>query len=244
LKVIPVLDILDGVAVHAVGGRRKEYKPLESSLCKSADALEVAKAFRKLGFGGLYVADLNAIMDSGTNLGVVEEIARKTGLQLMVDAGVDDAVKARRVLDSGASQVIIGTETLTDASFVERALLSLGTDKVIVSFDMKNGQLLQRFGPEESYDPTEILREFENMGLGQVILLDLARVGSEEGVDLSFLKNVMRQVSLKVLVGGGVRNSDELSKLNEIGVSGALLATALHSGRITVREIVEAGLTL
>ena len=244
MKVIPVLDILDGVAVHAVGGRRKEYKPLESSLCKSADALEVAKAFRKLGFGGLYVADLNAIMDSGTNLGVVEEIARKTGLQLMVDAGVDDAVKARRVLDSGASQVIIGTETLTDASFVERALLSLGTDKVIVSFDMKNGQLLQRFGLEESYDPIEILREFENMGLGQVILLDLARVGSEEGVDLPFLKKVLRQVSLKVFVGGGVRNLDELSRLNEIGVSGALLATALHSGRITVREIVEAGLTL
>jgi len=244
LKVIPVLDILDGVAVHAVRGRRKEYKPLESSLCMSADALEVAKAFRKLGFGGLYVADLNAIMDSGTNLGVVEEIARKTRLQLMVDAGVGDAVKARRVLDSGASQVIIGTETLIDASFVGRALLSLGTDKVIVSFDMKNGQLLQRFGLEESYDPIEILREFENMGLGQVILLDLARVGSEEGVDLPFLKKVLRQVSLKVFVGGGVRNLDELSRLNEIGVSGALLATALHSGRITVREIVEAGLTL
>jgi phosphoribosylformimino-5-aminoimidazole carboxamide ribotide isomerase len=244
LKVIPVLDILDGVAVHAVRGRRKEYKPLKSVLCASADPLEVATAFRNLGFIELYVADLNAIMDNGENREILEKIAKNTRLQLMVDAGAANITKARGILQQGASEVIVGTETLTDSHFVEQAVQSLGADRVIVSFDMKNGHLLSRFSLERFPDPIDVLCEFQKMGLSQAILLDLARVGSEEGIDWVFLRRVLEHVSLKVFVGGGVRNLDDLVKSSEMGVSGVLLATALHSGKITVQEIAAAGLSL
>ena len=61
LKVIPVIDILDGLVVHAIRGRRQEYQPLKSSLCNSVDPIEVAKAFKTLGFNELYIADLDGI---------------------------------------------------------------------------------------------------------------------------------------------------------------------------------------
>ena len=48
LKVIPVIDILNGIVVHAVRGKRREYQPLQSILCKSVEPLEVAKAFKTL----------------------------------------------------------------------------------------------------------------------------------------------------------------------------------------------------
>ena len=63
LKVIPVIDILNGVAVHAIRGERSNYKPLQSSLFKSADPVDVAGVFKTLGFRELYVADLDAIID-------------------------------------------------------------------------------------------------------------------------------------------------------------------------------------
>jgi phosphoribosylformimino-5-aminoimidazole carboxamide ribotide isomerase len=242
LKIIPVLDILDSVAVHAMRGRRKEYKPLKSVLCDSAHPLDVAKVFVSLGFAEIYIADLNAIMGNGQNSAVIERIAKETGLQLMVDAGVADIASARTALQHGASKVIVGTETLTDVNFVQQAVQLLGPDKVIVSLDMKNGQLLNKLNTPKLPDPVDVLQAFQRAGLTQVILLDLGRVGSGEGIELGFLDKVLKNARMLVFVGGGVRDVADLVKLNDIGVGGVLVATSLHSGRITVEEIRHAGL--
>jgi phosphoribosylformimino-5-aminoimidazole carboxamide ribotide isomerase len=238
------MDILNGVAVHAVKGVRKEYKPLKSVLCESADPLAVAKAFQKLGFKELYIADLNAITGNHDNFKVLERIALETGLQLMVDAGVNDIRIAKEVIQHGVSKVIVGTETLTSVGFVEEAISHFGPKRVIVSIDMKNGQLLSKLDPREFSDPIDVLRRFQRVGLTQAILLDLARVGGNEGVDLAFLKRVVEGVDLKVFVGGGVRDINDLVKLKELGVFGVLLATALHSGKIKVADFRLVGLSL
>jgi phosphoribosylformimino-5-aminoimidazole carboxamide ribotide isomerase len=104
--------------------------------------------------------------------------------------------------------------------------------------------LLGKFNLQKFDTPIDVLCEFQRMGLTQAILLDLTRVGSEEGVDSAFLHEVLKSVNLKVFVGGGVRNMDDLLKLNDMGVFGVLLATALHSGKITVEDMERAGLSL
>jgi len=101
LKVIPVIDVLNGIAVHAVRGKRKEYQPLQSILCKSVEPLEVARTFRKLGFNELYVADLDAILNCSLNFQTLKNITDETGLKLMVDAGVTAIERAQKLLDSG-----------------------------------------------------------------------------------------------------------------------------------------------
>ena len=98
MKVIPVIDILNGIVVHAVRGKRSEYKPLESILFKSVEPVEVAKAFKTLGFSELYVADLDAIIDCSTNFEVFKHMAEETGLHLMVDAGVTNIERAQKLL--------------------------------------------------------------------------------------------------------------------------------------------------
>jgi phosphoribosylformimino-5-aminoimidazole carboxamide ribotide isomerase len=242
LKVIPVLDILDGVAVHAVRGRRKEYKPLKSVVCDSANPVDVAEAFVKFGFRALYIADLNAIMGNGENSAVIERIAEETGLQLMLDAGVADIASARTVLQHGASNVVVGTETLTDINFVRQAVQRLGPEKVIVSLDMKNGQLLNKFNSAKSPDPVDVLRDFRRAGLTQLILLDLGRVGSGEGIDWALLRKVLRTTKMQVFVGGGVRDVADLVRLSEMRVEGVLVATSLHSGRIAIEDLRRVGL--
>jgi phosphoribosylformimino-5-aminoimidazole carboxamide ribotide isomerase len=72
----------------------------------------------------------------------------------------------------------------------------------------------------------------------------LARVGSGEGVDLQFLKRVLSEVEVEVFVGGGVRDVDDLVELKRLGVSGVLMATALHSGQISVDNLRRAGMSL
>jgi len=242
LKVIPVIDILNGIVVHAVRGKRCEYQPLQSILCKSVQPLEVSKAFKTFGFSELYIADLDAIAGDSVNLQVFKRIAKETELKLMVDAGVADLETAEKMLDCGISKVVIGTETLQSKSFVGEAVRIFGRERIIVSLDLKDDKVLVKFGFDDCKNAMCLLREFNEMGVSEVIVLDLARVGSGEGVNVVFLKKVLDAISINVYVGGGVRDINDLVELKKLGVSGVLVATALHSGKISIEELKQADL--
>ena len=237
MKIIPVIDILNGVAVHAVRGRRKEYKPLKSILCDSAHPVAVASEFKKRGFEELYVADLDAIMGKGENFSVLDGIAEETCLRIMVDAGVSDLNQVRQLFQRKVSKVIIGTETLPNLGFVKEAIDCFGSDKVVVSLDLKTGKVLSKSEALQKMSALELARALQGVGVDELIVLDLARVGSGEGVDLALIKEILCSLKIRVLAGGGVRDVADLVKLKELGVHGVLVATALHSGKITVAEL-------
>ncbi len=242
MKIIPVIDVLEGRVVHAVRGRRKEYQPLKSNLCASTNPVDVAAALKALGFSELYVADLDAITRGQVNLSIFKNIADKTGLELMVDAGIDTLEKAEKMLESHVSKVIIGTETLPSVSLVAEAVKRFGSERVVVSLDLMGDRVLSGFELGALAKPMALLRMFQEAGVSQVIVLDLARVGSGEGVNLPFLREVLRNFTAKVFVGGGVRDVKDLVELKNIGVFGVLVATALHSGKISLKELKQAGL--
>jgi phosphoribosylformimino-5-aminoimidazole carboxamide ribotide isomerase len=241
LKVIPVIDVLNGIVVHAVRGKRKEYLPLQSILCKSVEPLEVAKTFRNLGFSELYVADLDAIIDCSLNFQTLKSIIDETGLKLMVDAGVTGIERAQKLLENGVSKLIIGTETLQSKNFVANAVRLFGSERVVFSLDLKGDKVLVKLGFDGCKSPLCLLRDFKQMGVSQVIVLDLTRVGSGEGVNVDFLKKVIGEVGVDVYVGGGVRDIKDLVELKNLGVSGALVATALHTGKISIDALKQEG---
>jgi HisA/HisF family protein len=240
LKVIPVIDILNGVVVHAVKGKRSEYRPLKSILTKSIKPVEVATKFKKIGFRDLYVADLDAIMGYSTNFHLLKQIVDETCLKLMVDAGVSDIERAQELLDNGVSKIIIGTETLHDENFVSEAVKFFGSERVIVSLDLKGARILGKKGNHFCQSPFSFLRFLKIKGVSQVIVLDLRRVGSSEGVNVNFLENVIKKNEVDVYVGGGIRDINDLFELKNLGMSGALVATALHTGKISVDALSHA----
>ncbi len=242
MKVIPVIDILNSIAVHAVRGKRKEYQPLQSVLTQSSEPLEVAKSFRNLGFTELYIADLDAIIDCRTNFQTLRQIAKETGLKLLVDAGITSLKRAQNLFASEVSTLIIGTETLQKKGFVGEAVSLFGGDRVLVSLDLKGEKVIVKMGFDGCADAVCLLKSFKRMGASQVIVLDLERVGSGEGANFEFIKKVIAEVGMNVYVGGGVRDFQDLLELQKLGVSGALVATALHSGKITVEDLKNANM--
>ena len=242
MKIIPVIDVLGGVAVHAVRGRRKDYQPLKSVLCKSAEPVDVAASLKAFGFDELYVADLDAITGGQLNSSLLKRIADKTGLKLMVDAGVTALRRAEEMLDNGVSKVIIGTETLPNISFVAEAVESLGNEKIVVSLDLMRDRIISGFELGRLAEPITFLRELEALGVSQFIVLDLTKVGSSEGLNLNFLREVLRNIKAEVFVGGGIRDVKDLAELKDSGVFGVLVATALHSGKISTENLKQAGL--
>jgi phosphoribosylformimino-5-aminoimidazole carboxamide ribotide isomerase len=106
--------------------------------------------------------------------------------------------------------------------------------------DLKGEKVMVKLGFDGCLSPLCLLREFKSMGVEQVIVLDLARVGSGEGVNVDFLKRVIAEIGVDVYVGGGVRDINDLVEIQKIGVSGALVATALHNGKMPIHALKEA----
>ena len=241
MKIIPVLDLLNGIAVHAMRGERNKYRPLKSVLWPSPDPLELAKVFDSLGFHELYMADLDAILENKEDFSVFTRISSETDLSLMVDAGISDLTRAERVLEAGASNVIIGTETLKDLGFAGEAVRALGEDRVIVSVDLKGGELLSRSERIRSMNPLRLVEALEEMGVARVIVLDLARVGSEQGANMGVVAEVLEKTGVEAITGGGMRGIEDLEEARGLGVSGALIATVLHTGKLTAAELESKG---
>jgi len=240
MKVIPVIDVLNGVAVHGIRGERERYQPLKSILCRSADPLEIALTFESLGFSSLYLADLDAILGKSANFNIYRQIMTKTSLDLMVDAGIADITSAEKVLATEVSKIVIGSETLDSLDFLGQAVKVFGEDKIVVSIDRKEGKVLSVSEAIASMDAVSFAQKLASIGVRQIILLDLDRVGTEHGINLTLLRNVLETTGVEVLVGGGIRSLQELEELRKLGVSGALVATILHNGKLDVDELKSA----
>ncbi len=223
-RIIFVLDILSGIAVHAVRGERSKYMPVTGSrVCDSSSPPDIISA---LAPHEVYIADLGRLQHRGDNFELIKEISGKT--RTMADIGAEN-LKDVEICAKIADTVILGTET---ASFdlIEKASIRF-PGRINVSIDMKNGKVLARDRNLE-IGPVELVRKLNDYNIRDIIILDLARVGTGAGIDLDFLNDIARASYHDVLVGGGVKDMDDIEALERIGISGALVATAVHRGKI------------
>ncbi|MCP8309469.1 MAG: HisA/HisF family protein [archaeon] len=240
MRIIPVIDIMGGVAVHAKGGQRYDYKPIKSQLCETSNPIDLALALRtKFGFRELYIADLDSIMGRGDNMDMLRRIYEYSSMKIMVDSGIDDVKKARELLHVGVEKVVVGTETLTGFEVLKKILNFSGHERIIVSIDMKNGEILSKCKEIVRLSPEALVKRLKSMGIKELILLDLSRIGSESGVNIELIRRVLSSVDIPIITGGGIRNIDDVLLLRDLGISGVLISTALHNLKIKREDFLE-----
>ncbi|MDP7658083.1 MAG: HisA/HisF-related TIM barrel protein [Nitrososphaerales archaeon] len=238
MRVIPVIDIMQGKVVHAIKGYREEYRPLKSQILETQDPIEVALELkRRFGFDELYVADLDGIMKNEVNLSVLCNICKTGYLKVMVDAGVTNPVKAQALLSVGVAGIVVGTETLEHLEDLSRIVKLSGNIPIIGSIDVKDGKVLSKCKELSGVSPPEVAKLLKDCGVEQIVLLDISRVGSESGVKIGVAQSILNKVSLPLLVGGSVSSLKDIFALRGIGASGVLVATVLHNTQLNKRDI-------
>ncbi len=237
-EVIPVMDLENGVVVHAKYGIREKYTPVKSKISPTAKPLDIALSFvRKFGFNKIYIADLNAISQCGNNFHVVREIITRLNVKVMLDAGICDVQSLKDALDLGIWKAIVATETLPSIEFIEQAIEVAGAENIIFSLDMFEGKLLTKCPQLKNLSPIKVAELLSNFNTYGIIVLELSRVGSKRGVDVALVRKIVEVFEGRVFVGGGVRDINDLKLLKSIGASGALVATALHDGTLKPSEL-------
>ncbi len=234
-SILPVIDLLNGVAVHAIAGERERYEPVQSRGAKSSRALHVAQCLRaRFEFDQLYVADLDAILRQAPNLSDWKDIASVGYRRLWIDCGVASLAQAKQWTAAAAdlaceTRWIVGLETLADPAELSQLCSAAGPDAVF-SLDLKQGRPLTRIEAWRDHSPLELVAHAVGAGFANMILLDLAQVGARRGpgtVDLCRAVHE-RYPHLTLCSGGGVRTESDVQRLVDAGCQHVLVATALH----------------
>jgi phosphoribosylformimino-5-aminoimidazole carboxamide ribotide isomerase len=227
LRAIPVIDLMHGQVVHARMGDRASYRPLESPLSPSSDAVDVVRGLLAVyPFPTLYVADLDAMQGQGDNVETLRRIRDAfPALQMWVDNGAADSAAIEALIDAGLGAPVVGSESQRDSALIAQ---HRDSKQVVLSLDFR-GDAFQ--------GPQQILAE-PALWPSRVIVMTLARVGSAAGPDLarfSAIRSIAR--GREIYAAGGVRDARDLWALKAAGASGALIATALHERRIGAAEL-------
>ena len=234
-RVVAVIDLKGGLAVHARGGRRQEYRPIQSVLCDGADPLRLARAYRDaLGLTDVYVADLDAIAGAPPWLDFYEA-ATGEGLRLIVDAGIASPRRRDEVLASGVSAVVLATESLDGPATLRALVRGVEPGRWIFGLDLRAGRSVVAAGAFWPADmPMDLIDSAVAIGCIRVLVLDLAGIGSGAGVaSLAMASEVVRRhPRLEVAIGGGVAGRADLEAVAQAGVHALLVGSAFHDGRL------------
>jgi len=219
MRIIPVIDVMGGVVVRAVAGRRSEYRPLVSRLTQSTDPLVVAEALlQATGAKELYVADLDAILGEATSA-VEPSMFAAT---VLFDAGLRTLDQLDDMKRSPDLRAVVGTETWTvpPAQWPQPI-------PAILSLDYYEGEL--RTGWPRSDSELGLMDK-----VAAVIVLDIARIGTGRGTGTEEIIRRLRRTHphFEIIAGGGVKDRDDLRRLADAGADAALVASALHDGSI------------
>jgi phosphoribosylformimino-5-aminoimidazole carboxamide ribotide isomerase len=230
MEIVPVLDLKGGVVVHARRGARADYAPLRSPLVEGSEPVAVARALCAVcRTKTLYVADLDALGGAPVNETTLAALASVA--ELWVDAGAVSPDRAAALERAGVARNVVGTESIgADVPSGNQ----LAAPPLVLSLDLREGKLISP-DPRLAGGPPALAAPLARaLNVRELVVIDLARVGSGSGPPLDAVAELARALpGAAIYAGGGVRDDRDLCGLESAGAAGALVATALHEGRIT-----------
>jgi phosphoribosylformimino-5-aminoimidazole carboxamide ribotide isomerase len=204
----------------------------------ASDPIAVVRQFARDGARWVHVVDLDRAFGKGENRELTRRLLAEAAVRIQVGGGLTSDEAIAELLGWGATRVVIGTAAAVDAVLVARLLARHGAERLAVGIDARDGRLAAR-GSDVSFAlaPLELARRVFGQGARTVIYTDAARDGSLAGPDVDGARAIAALGErLDVIVSGGVASLDDLRRVRDAGLAGAIVGRALHAGRFTLRE--------
>ncbi len=244
MRIVPVLDLKGGVVVHARRGQRADYAPLQSPLVQGSEPVAVARALCAVCHTRtLYVADLDALAGQPADEATLSALGAVA--DPWVDAGATTPERAAVLERARVARNVIGTESIGSGAPPARPPTVQGAPParppavpappLVLSVDLRDGRLISPDPALAGREPAAAASLAQALNVRELLVIDLARVGSGSGPPLDAVAELARALpGVEIYAGGGVRHDDDLRALEAAGAAGALVATALHEGRLTL----------
>ena len=231
MNIFPAIDIIAGKAVRLEKG---DYAKMT---VYSDSPVEVAKSFEAAGAKYLHVVDLEGAKDGTTpNLDVIVKIISETSLKVEVGGGIRSHEVLDAYINAGVYRVILGTAAVTSPDFLESAVAKYG-EKIAVGVDLSEGMVAIKGWREVStLSCMDFFERLEKLGVKTVICTDISKDGLLGGTNVELYRELSGKFSIDIIASGGVSTLDDIRKLKEMNLYGAILGKAIYAKRIDLSE--------
>ncbi len=204
----------------------------------ASDPIAAVRQFARDGARWVHVVDLDRAFGKGENRELTRRLLAEAAVRIQVGGGVTSDDGVAELVGWGATRVVIGTAGAVDAVLVARLLGRYGAERLAVGIDARDGRVAARGSDVRlALAPLELARRLRGQGARTVIYTDAARDGSLAGPDVDGARAIAALAEgLDVIVSGGVASLDDLRRVRDAGLAGAIVGRALHEGRFTLHE--------
>ena len=230
MKVIPSIDLMNGQVVRLYKGN-PEHKTVYSN-----DPISIAKKWENAGADMIHLVDLDATLGLGSNFELIKKIVSCVSIPIEIGGGLRSESLILDALDI-VNRVVIGTFAFKEPELLQKLLVKLGPEKIVISVDHKDGFIVTH-GWQTTTDISLIdsMNEFLHVGFTEFLLTNVNRDGTLQGPDLEFLKQACDLEKANVIASGGISNINDISKVKENNAWGVILGKALYENKITIEE--------
>jgi phosphoribosylformimino-5-aminoimidazole carboxamide ribotide isomerase len=233
MRIFPAVDILGGRCVQLVQGKRE-------TATAYGDPLSCARRWLDSGAEALHVVNLDgAFGESAKNVELIRSLVQETGVEIELGGGIRSMDDASRWLDTGVSRVILSTFAVKEPESIKTLSQEFGSDRVMAGVDAKGGQVAIHGWQEAAGDYIGWAQRFETLGAGFLLYTNVDVEGLQSGIAAGPVKKLIGSVKIPVVVAGGVSARADVASLKEAGAYGAVLGSALYSGKINLSEALE-----
>jgi len=234
MLIIPAIDLRAGKCVRLVEGR------LDRETVYSDEPATVAKLWEKMGAKHLHVVDLDgAFTGTPKNLDVISEIIKSVSIPVQIGGGIRDITTVDKLLELGASRVILGTVAIINPELVEECCTKYG-DRIVLGIDARNGKVaIEGWGLTAEKEAVELALEMKEKGIERIIFTDIWRDGTLKGPNLDAIRDITTSTNLKMIASGGISTIKDIRSLKEmesLGVEGVIVGKALYAGTVDLQE--------
>lgn len=231
---LPAIDLYEKKVVRLTRG---DYAQMT---VYNDDPVAQATSFQEAGAQWLHTVDLEGAKDGSTpNYSVIESICKETSLKVEIGGGIRSLDTIQKYLDAGVERVILGTKAVTDPAFLEESLNKFGSH-IAVGVDIKDGKIAIKGWLETAQDSVEdFFTKLCKLGVSTVICTDVSKDGMLAGTNVDLYCQLSQQFSLDLIASGGVSSQEDLARLKELGLYGAILGKALYTGALDLKAALK-----
>ena len=230
---LPAIDIKDGTCVRLQKG---DYQTAHKV---AENPLETALSFQKAGAEWIHMVDLDGAKDAVmVNQKIFLEIAQKTNLRVELGGGIRNMETVDYYLQNGISRVILGSAAVKNPRFVERAVGKY-RDQIAVGIDARNEMVAAEGWLDTSnVHYLDLAKKMEQIGVKTIIFTDIAKDGMLQGPNVEQLRQLNAAVSCNIIASGGVSTIEDIRRLRDERLYGAICGKALYTGGIDLQKAI------
>jgi len=230
MKVIPAIDLMNGQVVRLYKGDPKQ------KTVYSDDPVEIAKKWEANGADMLHIVDLDATLGLGSNLGIIKNILKEITIPVEVAGGLRDESLILDVIKI-SNRIVIGTLAFKNKTLLKKLLLSLGSEKIVISVDHMDGEIvIHGWQDKTGIKLVDSIKEFLEIGFTEFLLTNVSKDGTMEGPDLEYLEQACNLENTNIIASGGISNVNDVNDVKEKNAFGVILGKALYENKITIEE--------